>query len=186
MPGNIGELPVSLSVGPKHLDLLEADGVEKIDDVLLSDAVKRRVDDLDGSRFGKALFDMFLQKCGINFGRANLNIPVFYRRFEGGLLDLVHLLYPLDDQTVVGWDKLSARRPVHLDRIVARRIVAGRNHDSGGALFVANHERQFGRAAIVIKEIDFEPIGDHDARAEFREMSRIDSSIVGDGTCLRR
>ena len=97
MPGNIGELPVPLSVGAKHLDLLEADGVEKIDDVLLSDAMKRRVDDLHSSRFGKALFNVFLQKCGINLGRANLDIPVFYRRFEGGLLDLVHLLYPLDD-----------------------------------------------------------------------------------------
>jgi hypothetical protein len=64
--------------------------------------------------------------------------------------------------------------------------VAGRNHDSAGALLVAHQKRKLRRAAVVVEEEDLETIRHHDRRTQFREPSRVVPRVVGNGARERR
>ncbi len=111
---------------------------------------------------------------------------------EIGLRDLIHAHDMVDDGLVVWREHLPAGGPVDLDRVIARRIVARRDHDAAGTMPVSYEKRQFGRAAIIVQQVNLETGGHHDAGTQFREVPRAVSRVVGDGarasrgrTCLR-
>ena len=78
-----------------------------------------------------------------------------------------------------GGSNLAAGRPIDFHRIVARRIVAGRDHDAATALEMAHGERQLRRAAIAVEEKDLEARSGHDLAAQLGEVARLMPRVVG-------
>ena len=81
---------------------------------------------------------------------------------------------------VVRRQQLAAGGPVDLHRVVAGRIVAGRDHDAAIALLVAHGERELRRAAVAVEEVDREAGRGHDLGAQLGEVA------ASGGACRRR
>jgi hypothetical protein len=142
--------------------------------------MQRRVQDLGIARAIEALSENFALESGVDFFGAEDHFLVLHRLGELDGMDLLHVHHAVDDRLVVRRQHLAARRPIDLHRVVARRVVAGGDHDAARALLVAHQERQFRRTAIVVQEVDLETGRDHDARAQFGKAARVVTRVVRD------
>ena len=182
MARDIGKVAVGLAVRGEDFDVHEAIRLPDGTNRRFTHAMQRRVNDLQVPRSGAALGHDRLNERGIHFGGTDLDLAGRHRSGEIGLPDILYIHHAFDDRLVVRRHDLAARGPVHLDRIVAGRIVAGRHHDPARALLVADQERKLRGAAIVVQEIDLEPRGDHDAGTQLGKVPRVVPRVIGDCT----
>src|SRR5262245_53591050 len=172
-------------MGGKDFDVAKAIGGQRGDRCKFTDAVKWGIDDFEIARPGRALADHVLNERLIDLVLTENDFAVGYGLPEIGALDLGDIHHALDDRLVVRRDDLAASGPVDLDRVIARRIVAGGNHDAAVALLVPHEERQLRRAAVIVEEIDDESVGHHDRRAQLGETAGVVARVVGEGARRR-
>ena len=110
------------------------------------------------------------------------DLPGGERLVEWDAVDFFDVHHAIDDGRVVGWKDLHASGPIDLHGVVTRWVVAGRDHDAARALPVAHGERQLGRAAVALEEIDGKVGSGHDLGRELSELGRIVPCVVGDCT----
>jgi hypothetical protein len=182
MSRHVREIAARLAVRSEDFDLLEPISGQGGTDGRFTHAVQGREDDLEVPRARERLAGNRFREGGVHFLLAEDNLPFFHRGLKVCLLDLRRAHHPVHNRLVVRRHHLRAARPVDFHGVVARRVVAGGDHDAAGALFEADQERQLGRAAVVVQEIDLEAVRHHDGGAQLREVPRIVPCVVSDGT----
>ncbi len=118
---------------------------------------------------------------GITLGSDDLHAPIGQRLGKRHAADLLALQHSLNDPFVVRRQNLCAVGPVDFDGVVARRVMAGGDHDAAGALLVANCKGELWRGAVLVEEVDLKTVSDHDPSAQLGKMPRAVPGVVGDG-----
>ena len=182
MSRHIGEIAIRSGVWAVGNNMLEPGSREQARDDKPADAMERRVDDLCRARSGPCVFESRVAKVDVDRLGNDGDVLLDEGCREVDAVDFLDIHHAIDDVRIMRREDLATRRPVDLDRIITRWVVRCRYHDAAGAAVLANCEGELRSGAIVIEEIDVEPVGDHDRRAEFCEMARAMSRVVGDRT----
>src|SRR5690348_10705909 len=114
----------------EDFNILETIGSKSRADRGFAHAVEWRENDFEISRTGESLAGNGLGESAVYLLLAEDDLAIFDRGLEVRLLDLRRAHHPLDNRLIVRRDNLRAARPVDLHGIVARRIVAGGDHDA--------------------------------------------------------
>ena len=173
---HIRKIAVWFRVRPEKFDIGKAIGRKRRHNRRGANAMQRRIDDFQIARPGQSLIMHALDKRRVDFLLTVNNLARRQRFAERRAANLIDIHHPIDNRLVVRRQHLHAAGPINFHRIVAGRIVAGRDHDAARRIRVPHRKRQLRRAAEAVEKINLKPRRDHDLRTQLgkcRELCRV-------------